>query len=1154
MEFHITRLARDKYQFDELLFSFNGNVIFANFQASRNFAHLMNQKRTNVSDTSAYIAPGQINALGLIDEIFHLVIKQYYEENGVNLRHALYTHLEQSLGKSRLLATLKSFNHHFPPVLVYAGSQTVDEYLKESNDGVPNTENTVEEMLLTWLTNVNPAANPYRELFDDSVLHKNSAYLQIVDGIQIFFKNQPAFGPENQDLVTMLRTPALVVPSSLTGQLEYIRSNWSELLGSLLYRLLGGIDLLTEEARALTIGAGGGPGPTVVPEYGKFDPWGEKLSEEENFSPDSDWMPKVVMMAKNSFVWLNQLSRQYGRPIERLDQIPDETLDQLASWGFTGLWLIGLWERSDASRQIKQMCGNPDAVSSAYSLARYQIAERLGGELSYHNLSQRCGARGIRLASDMVPNHMGIDSDWVYEHPDWFIQSDQSPFPAYSFNGPDLSTRPGTSINLEDHYYSRSDAAVVFKHYDHGNGRTRFIYHGNDGTSMPWNDTAQLDYLNPEVREAVIQTILSVARKFPIIRFDAAMTLTKKHYQRLWFPQPGSGGDIPSRAEHAMTKEAFDAAMPDEFWREVVQRVADEVPDTLLLAEAFWLMEGYFVRTLGMHRVYNSAFMNMLRNEENEKYRQLIKNTLVYDPEILKRYVNFMNNPDEKTAVEQYGKGDKYFGICTLLSTMPGLPMFGHGQIEGYSEKYGMEYYRPYWDETPDQDLIRHHQAVIFPLLHRRKVFANVDRFRLYDFRMDGGAVNEDVFAYSNNQDGQSALVVYHNKFAETSGWIKTSAPYLVKQGSDGHLETQNLADALGLTGNYTDLILFQDQNSKRYYLRRLQQLREEGLFITLQSYSCQVFMNFKTVSGPYYEQMFERLNGRGVIDLDRAMDELVHAPLLSPLRQALSFSNLRELSEVDLPGADAQNKELLIDRNLAWLNQADSAARSIVGYPVHDREAAQLSWTKQLDILTSLEKTIQKLGLAASKTGSDLSSILLDEIEKYPRKRLLLLVWNFLTNLAGSTEKDNVDAINRQVADRGPVSELLASKLKEIGFSDYEAYRNSQAVRCLLNHLPPLNEETTSHEFIVTLLEDQVINDYLEVNTYNGIRWFNKEKFADLIWYQRAARFVKLASTDRESSEVFEVILSQERLLKEIEKAVEESAYQLDKLIELLA
>ena len=47
---------------------------------------------------------------------------------------------------------------------------------------------------------------------------------------------------------------------------------------------------------------------------------------------------------------------------------------------------------------------------------------------------------GLRLASDMVPNHMGIDSDWVIEHPDWFLSRWESPFPVYSFNGPDLST------------------------------------------------------------------------------------------------------------------------------------------------------------------------------------------------------------------------------------------------------------------------------------------------------------------------------------------------------------------------------------------------------------------------------------------------------------------------------------------------------------------------------------------------------------------------------------------------------------------------------------------------------------------------------------------------------------------------------------------
>src|SRR5262249_23076592 len=217
-----------------------------------------------------------------------------------------------------------------------------------------------------------------------------------------------------------------------------------------------------------------------------------------------------------------------------------------------------------------------------------------------------------------------------------------------------------------------------------------------------WNDTAQLDYLDPATREAVIRTILDVARRFPIIRFDAAMTLAKRHYQRLWFPPPGAGGAIPSRAEPGLTREEFDARVPEEFGREVVDRAAREAPGTLLLAEAFWLMEGYFVRTLGMHRVYNSAFMNMLRDEENAKYRLVVRNTIEFDPEILGRYVNFMSNPDERTAVDQFGKGDKYFGVCTLMATMPGLPMFGHGQVEGLTERYGMEYRRAYLDETAD--------------------------------------------------------------------------------------------------------------------------------------------------------------------------------------------------------------------------------------------------------------------------------------------------------------------------------------------------------------------------------------------------------------------------------------------------------------------
>ena len=381
----------------------------------------------------------------------------------------------------------------------------------------------------------------------------------------------------------------------------------------------------------------------------------------------------------------------------------------------------------------------------------------------------------------MVPNHMGIDSRWVIEHPEWFLSLPEPPYPGYTFSGENLADHDRVEIRIEDHYWDNSDAAVVFERRDRHTGERRYIYHGNDGTSFPWNDTAQLDFSQAAVREQVIQTILAVARRFPVIRFDAAMVLAKKHVRRLWFPGPGEGGGgIPSRAEHGtMTQAEFDAAMPTEFWREVVDRVAAEVPDTLLLAEAFWLLEGYFVRTLGMHRVYNSAFMHMLRDEDNAGYRRVLKETLEFDPEILKRYVNFMNNPDEKTAVEQFGKGDKYIGVATMLATLPGLPMLGHGQFEGFAEKYGMEFRRATVAGDGRRVARRAPRArdrAAAPPPGRLRRGARLPAVRRRAATAAGST--SDVFAYSNGSGPSRSLVVYHNRYGETAGWIRDSVAY----------------------------------------------------------------------------------------------------------------------------------------------------------------------------------------------------------------------------------------------------------------------------------------------------------------------------------------------------------------------------------------
>ena len=405
----------------------------------------------------------------------------------------------------------------------------------------------------------------------------------------------------------------------------------------------------------------------------------------------------------------------------------------------------------------------------------------------------------------------------------------------------------GSGIVLEDHYWDDSDAAVVFQRTDTATGAARYVYHGNDGTSFPWNDTAQLDFLDPAVREQVIRAIIDVARRFPIIRFDAAMVLAKKHIQRLWWPEPGTGGGIPSRAEHALTKAEFDARMPVEFWREVVDRVAAEVPGTLLLAEAFWLLEGYFVRTLGMHRVYNSAFMHMLRDEDVAGYRKTIKETIEFDPEILKRYVNFMSNPDEKTAIEQFGKGDKYFGVATVLATLPGLPMLGHGQVQGFGEKYGMEFRRAMLDEQPDPWLVARHEREIFPLLHKRAWFAEAADFLLYDFTTPGGHVDEGVLAYSNGSGRERSLVLYHDRFGSTTGRIHRSSPYAVKSPTGAKRKVRrSLAEGLGLPNDPAAFLVFRDARTGLEYLRSCREIWERGFEISLDAYTAHVFWEFR--------------------------------------------------------------------------------------------------------------------------------------------------------------------------------------------------------------------------------------------------------------------------------------------------------------------
>ena len=753
----------------------------------------------------------------------------------------------------------------------------------------PRLQLLAELFLLETLAD-NPAAQVFRPFFDDAELCAEFDYHALIAKLDRIM--QPGLGSISVEkkLSELLKSPMRAAPSSLAGQVAYIIKHWSpwlppELIAEL--QVAGAISVEENQPRL------SGPGPAPMPLFGRED----GSDSPAAFSADIDWMPSAVLLAKSIYVWLDQLSSRYQRSITTLAEIPEEELARLAHWGFNAIWLIGIWERSSASREIKRLCGNPEAEASAYALYAYRVAMDLGGDAALAELETRCRRHGIRLACDVVPNHTGIDSEWVLQHPDWFLQTESPPYPGYRFNGPDLCAAEGVSIRIEDGYWDNSDAAVVCEHHDHFTNRRRYIYHGNDGTQMPWNDTAQLNFLLPQVRQAMSDLIISIARRFSMIRFDAAMTLARKHFRRLWFPPPGDSAGVPSRSAFWMTDEDFAKAFPVEFWREVVDRVNREAPDTLLIAEAFWLMESYFVRNLGMHRVYNSAFMNMLKSEENAKYRKILKDILAYNPEIMKRYVNFMNNPDEATAVEQFGKADKYFGVATLLATLPGLPMFGHGQVEGFREKYGMEYRRAYWAESPDDGFVAHHENQVFPLLRLRRNFSGVENFSMYDF-MTGHGVDENVYAFSNGPPGQKILVVYNNTLHATHGRVHRAVPKASSEHEGIAHAMPVLRQELGLAAGHGQFCRFRTLQGLEYLLH-IDQLND-GLELHMNGYEHRVCLDFRMLDDRdgSWRALHQKLQGQPVDNLDRELLRLRYQPLWQAMTRLLDPERLHVLTD----------------------------------------------------------------------------------------------------------------------------------------------------------------------------------------------------------------------------------------------------------------
>lgn len=351
------------------------------------------------------------------------------------------------------------------------------------------------------------------------------------------------------------------------------------------------------------------------------------------------WPDYPTLYEINTWVWLAELGQWYGKPID-LSSVPAAEWDALATYGFDGVWLMGVWERSPAGIAIADQNTGlledfrralpdfqiSDNVGSPYCIRAYTVDEHLGGSQGLAVARKELARRGMKLVLDFVPNHVAPDHSWVTEHPEYFIQG----------SAEEATSDPKSYIEVQG----------------------KFLACGRDPYFPAWPDVVQLNAFQPGLRQAVVDTISSIAAQCDGIRCDMAMLLLNAVFERTWGKR---AGDRPDQ----------------EYWDAVIPEIKKAQQDFLFIAEAYWDME-WELQQRGFDFCYDKRLYDRLERESAESVRLHLFAGLDYQGKLLR----FLENHDEPRAASAFA-GTKEQAAAVVTSTLPGARMFHEGQFEG---------------------------------------------------------------------------------------------------------------------------------------------------------------------------------------------------------------------------------------------------------------------------------------------------------------------------------------------------------------------------------------------------------------------------------------------------------------------------------------
>jgi hypothetical protein len=497
------------------------------------------------------------------------------------------------------------------------------------------------------------------------------------------------------------------------------------------------------------------------------------------------------------------------------------------------------------------------------------------------------------------------------------------------------------------------------------------------------------------------------------------------------------------------------------------------------------------------------------------------------------------------------------------MATLPGLPMFGHGQMEGYTERYGMEYRRAYYDEQPDNWLVARHERQISPLLHRRHIFAEVRDFLLYDFYTDHGHVNEDVFAYSNRSGDERALVVFNNRYASTRGWIRVSCAYAEKTPDGGkHLRQTALGQAFGLSRDDSMFVACRDAVSGMEFLYRSRELAERGFNLELHAYQCQIFLEWRDLredEAHPWGLLCDELAGSGVSSLEDSLFALRLRPVHAELRSVTAPEIAEQLASLaclgDGPVRSSGIKATMdvLDQRLAALLEAaqkyfaSTAAESTGLKPPAEwrphRRVSQNAMMERVRAALSLSALSRKAGV---KWAAELKSVL--PIGKPGAESAAvwsaIVGWCAVEALGCLLDPRHRDSAAARIFDALRLREPLAESIGAASSVDSEGEEKWKAVARLRASFAHSSRSSAPYSW----LHDPDVAWAMGVHQYEGSSYVVKEQFERLLGWMALRGMLDAAGEQPPDAEQIGVMAEE---LQARGSAMEKAGYRVEALEE---